>query len=151
MADEAFKPADPFPPFERGADPSTDGVRAGKPIPPVAPPSPRPAAKPEARAPHEPRDNLREIVETVVFVIVLVLILKTFVAEAFVIPTGSMGTTLLGYQRQVTCPKCGWVFPVNYSSEADPQERRPTPIEKCRCENCEYEVELYKAPGRTFP
>src|SRR5712691_7356281 len=46
----------------------------------------------------------REVVETIVFVVVLVLLLKSFVAEAFVIPTGSMATTLLGYHKDVTCP-----------------------------------------------
>src|SRR5271156_3648874 len=44
--------------------------------------------------PPEQKDAFREIVETVVFVVVLVLLLKAFIAEAFVIPTGSMATTL---------------------------------------------------------
>src|SRR5207247_2346546 len=57
-------------------------------------------------------DSFREIVETVVFVVVLVLMLKSFAAEAFVIPTGSMAETLLGYQVDVKCPKCGYKFPV---------------------------------------
>ena len=52
------------------------------------------------------KDAVREVVETVVFVVVLVLLLKTFVAEAFVIPTGSMAETLLGYQKWVECPQC---------------------------------------------
>src|SRR5262245_16228777 len=70
---------------------------------------------------HPPvKDATREIVETVVFVIVLVLLLKTFVAEAFVIPTGSMAETLLGYQKWVTCPQCKYQFPVNCSQEVDP-------------------------------
>src|SRR6266404_2021358 len=63
--------------------------------------------------PAGPKDAKREIVETVVFVVVLVLLLKAFVAEAFVIPTGSMAETLYGYQKLVTCPKCGKNFPVN--------------------------------------
>ena len=50
------------------------------------------------------KDAFREVVETIVFVIVLVLLLKTFVAEAFVIPTGSMAETLLGYQKWVDVP-----------------------------------------------
>src|SRR5437763_828523 len=58
------------------------------------------------------KDSFREIVETVVFVIVLVLLLKTFVAEAFVIPTGSMAPTLYGNHLDVPCPKCGWNFAV---------------------------------------
>src|SRR5262245_6185818 len=56
-------------------------------------------------------DSAREVVETIVFVVVLVLLLKSFVAEAFVIPTGSMATTLLGYQKQTTCEQCGHLFP----------------------------------------
>ena len=65
---------------------------------------------PTAAEHHVSKDSFREIVETVVFVIVLVLLLKTFVAEAFVIPTGSMAETLLGYQRWVTCSKCGHLY-----------------------------------------
>ena len=51
------------------------------------------------------------MVETIVFVVVLVLLLKLFVTEAFVIPTGSMAETLYGYQKIITCPKCGHEFP----------------------------------------
>ncbi len=61
------------------------------------------------------RDSLRELVETIVFVVVLVLILKLFVVEAFVIPTGSMAETLLGYHKRVECEQCGYEFPVNSS------------------------------------
>ena len=79
----------------------------------------------------------REVVETIVFVVVLVLLLKSFVAEAFVIPTGSMATTLYGYQKKVNCPKCGWVFPVNCSQEVEPQRGfPPSPVVSGQCENC---------------
>jgi hypothetical protein len=97
------------------------------------------APAPEAAAKGRPApeaDSLREVVETIVFVIVLVLTLKTFVAEAFVIPTGSMATTLLGYHRNVTCPECGYTFPVNVSQEADPQNGVPERITGCTCPNC---------------
>src|SRR6476469_10826805 len=57
-------------------------------------------------------DPTREVFETVVFVVVLVLLLKLFVAEAFVIPTGSMASTLWGDQIVATCPECGDTFPV---------------------------------------
>src|SRR5215210_8209808 len=65
------------------------------------------------------RDAAREVVETIVFVVVLVLLLKLFVTEAFVIPTGSMAETLYGYQKVVTCPKCGHEFPVNSHDEEE--------------------------------
>src|SRR5262249_38961186 len=92
-------------------------ITARPPAPPVpsrnGPPAPDLKAKPMDKdktkgkgkgkdKPDEPRDSLREIAETVVFVVVLVLMLKTFVAEAFVIPTGSMAETLYGYQKIVT-------------------------------------------------
>lgn len=102
--------------------------------------APSPADKKKAK-PDEPRDTLREIFETVVFVVVLVLLLKTFVAEAFVIPTGSMGPTLYGYQKIVTCDKCGHTFPVNCSSEVDPQHgRQAVFVTGCYCPNCQNQI-----------
>jgi signal peptidase I len=92
--------------------------------------------------PAEPKDGTREIVETVVFVVVLVLLLKSFVAEAFVIPTGSMAETLYGYQKMVTCPKCGHSFPVNCSSEVDPQQGPPIPVVGGTCPNCRYAIDF---------
>jgi signal peptidase I len=92
-------------------------------------------------------ESAREVVETVVFVVVLVLLLKSFAAEAFVIPTGSMAETLWGYQKWVTCDQCGHSFPVNASSEADPQDAgaafdRDRTIRGCTCPNCGYHKEL---------
>ncbi len=83
-------------------------------------------------------DGPREIVETVVFVVVLVLLLKSFVAEAFVIPTGSMAETLWGYQKVITCDKCGKQFPVNCSQEVDPPEGFRQAVETCICPNCRW-------------
>jgi signal peptidase I len=100
---------------------------------PVAAPRPKPQAEQPAV-----KDAFREVVETIVFVIVLVLLLKTFVAEAFVIPTGSMAETLLGYQKWVTCAQCGYEFPVNCSSEVDPQQGGRQDVVACTCPNCRY-------------
>jgi signal peptidase I len=102
---------------------------------------PLPKTKPEAST-TETKDGLREVIETVVFVVVLVLLLKAFVAEAFVIPTGSMAETLWGYQKLVTCPKCGEEFPVNCSNEVAPQEGRPARITGCTCPNCWYHIDF---------
>jgi signal peptidase I len=98
-----------------------------------------PALKAEGKAAAaEPKDNVREIIETVVFVVVLVLLLKSFAAEAFVIPTGSMAETLWGYQRVAKCPQCGFETPVNYSKEVDPQGGPPEQITGYTCPNCRY-------------
>lgn len=85
---------------------------------------------------HPPRNNLRELVETVVFVTILVLLLKSFVAEAFVIPTGSMAETLLGYRAYVTCPECGHEFPINISEEIEPRQGGVQRVSGCTCPNC---------------
>src|SRR5439155_8660149 len=97
------------------------------------------AAAPRPKTPSpEPKDTWREVVETVVFVVVLVLLLKSFTAEAFVIPTGSIAETLWGYQKLVTCPQCGFEFPVNCSQEV---ERKPPEfVRGCICPNCMYEI-----------
>jgi signal peptidase I len=89
---------------------------------------------------HQPRDPAREVVETIVFVVVLVLLLKLFVTEAFVIPTGSMAETLYGYQKMVTCPKCGHEFPVNSHDEVEgrQQDGKRMPLYGFCCPNCRY-------------
>lgn len=90
-----------------------------------------------AKAPHNV-DGTREIVETIVFVVVLVLLLKTFVVEAFVIPTGSMATTLLGYHKKVTCEQCRKTFLVNCSSEVEPQNGQTQTVTHATCPNCRF-------------
>jgi signal peptidase I len=97
--------------------------------------------------PGQQPDGTREIIETVVFVVVLVLLLKTFDAEAFVIPTGSMAETLYGYQKIVTCPECGIEFPVNCSQEVDPSHGPASPIYGCICPNCRKPIHFSDAPS----
>jgi signal peptidase I len=111
----------------------------------------RPADKVRGSAPPAPADGMREIVETIVFVVVLVLMLKSFVAEAFVIPTGSMAETLWGYQKVVTCPDCGINFPVNCSDEVEPTDpRSATKVESCVCPNCRKRIDIKPAPWLSF-
>lgn len=83
-------------------------------------------------------DPVREVFETVVFVVVLVLMLKLFVAEAFVIPTGSMSSTLYGDQFIAKCPECEHQFPVTASV---PQNGRRQEAEAVYCQNCGHSFE----------
>jgi hypothetical protein len=146
---ESAAGADPSAPVNGLPPAASDRVAPGPPpVPPgeqvrAAGAAPPPAAAPARGkekgkdSPPEIKDGFREIVETVVFVVVLVLLLKAFLAEAFVIPTGSMATTLYGYHRNVTCPQCGYQFPINVSDQYDRDRPPPYPeITGCTCPNC---------------
>jgi signal peptidase I len=65
-------------------------------------------------------DNWRETIESIVVAFVLAFLFRTFEAEAFVIPTGSMAPTLYGQHRDVYCSKCGTRFAVGVNSLPSP-------------------------------
>ncbi|HVJ79623.1 MAG TPA: S26 family signal peptidase [Planctomycetia bacterium] len=88
-----------------------------------------------------PHDAFRELMETIAVVLILVCLLKGWVAEAFMIPTGSMATTLWGANRQYDCPQCGYRTLVNA-----PEGRGPSAPTGCMCQNCRFPIH---APERT--
>lgn len=96
--------------------------------------------KKDAKKPVQHPDRARELIETIVFVVVLVLLLKLFITEAFVIPTGSMATTLLGIHKIVSCPQCGQEFPVNSHDEVEGNQTNGhrNPLYGFCCPNCRY-------------
>lgn len=59
----------------------------------------------------------RETMDALVVAFVLAFLIRTFVAEAFVIPTGSMAPTLMGQHKDVFCDQCGTRFKVNSSDD----------------------------------
>ncbi len=105
---------------------------------PNTPPSSQKSGKDKPKPAPEHKDTLRKVVETVVFVVVLVIMMQSFVAEAFVIPTGSMAVTLLGDHKWVKCEKCGHEFTVNSHSEVEPGTESPEDahVIGCTCPNC---------------
>ena len=60
---------------------------------------------------------IRETVESIVIAFVLAFLFRTFEAEAFVIPTGSMSPSLQGRHKDVDCSECGYRFRVSASDE----------------------------------
>ena len=60
---------------------------------------------------------LRQTVELMVLLSMCVLLVRTFSAEAYVVPTGSMAPTLLGLHRELTCPNCRFVFVVGIDED----------------------------------
>src|SRR5215813_5183852 len=63
--------------------------------------------------------TIRETVESVVIAFILAFMFRTFEAEAFVIPTGSMAPTLQGRHKDIVCPECGYEYRVGASEEVD--------------------------------
>jgi hypothetical protein len=141
MSEQTQAPAETVRPGEPPRAPIEERVVPG-PAPAATPVEPI-SSIPRKTPPPENKDGFREIVETIVFVVVLVLLLKTFLAEAFVIPTGSMATTLLGYHIDATCEECGYRFRVNAAEEA---ERKGAPVEGWVCPNCRFHNHRHKIP-----
>jgi signal peptidase I len=83
------------------------------PVPPnPAPPKPAPTPPP----PPSTLKGIKETIESILIAFILAFVFRAFIVEAFVIPTGSMATTLLGAHMRFTCRECGYNFTVNYSN-----------------------------------
>ncbi len=83
--------------------------------------------------------TIRETVESIVLALILAFLFRTFEAEAFVIPTGSMAPTLQGRHKDIRCPKCGYEYRVGASEEVDDSgNRQPCSVENVTCPMCRY-------------
>ena len=106
------------------------------------------AAKPTAAKPDAKKDGTRETVESIVIAFIFAFLFRTFEAEAFVIPTGSMAPTLLGRHKDAHCPQCGFEYPVGASEELDRdtgtslENRLNTTI----CPNCRVRFDVRNDP-----
>jgi len=60
---------------------------------------------------------IRETVESLAVAFILALLFKAFIAEAFVIPTGSMAPTLMGAHKDIQCEECGYQYQCGASVE----------------------------------
>ena len=90
--------------------------------------------------------GVRETIECVAIAFALAFLFKTFAAEAFVIPTGSMAPTLMGRHKDVICPECGFRYSASGSDEAerdgteknDPESQ----VVSCTCPICRYPMSV---------
>ncbi len=67
---------------------------------------------------------VREVIESLAVAFVLAFLFRTFEAEAFVIPTGSMAPTLMGQHKDLLCPECGYQYQAGASSESEDMARQ---------------------------
>ncbi|MBX6312125.1 MAG: signal peptidase I [Isosphaeraceae bacterium] len=70
----------------------------------------------------------RATAEFLVILLIGILFSRTFAAEAYIVPTGSMAPTLLGLHREFTCPNCDKSFALGM----DERGRSGRPV----CPNC---------------
>jgi signal peptidase I len=100
---------------------------------------PKLPAQQEAKSPAPQTHAVRETVESIVIAFVLAFLFRTFEAEAFVIPTGSMAPTLMGRHKDVECPKCGYRYQVSASEEeSDDPHVIPTNVVSGMCPMCHF-------------
>ena len=92
-------------------------------------------------------EGIRDTVEAIAIAFILAFIFKTYEAEAFVIPTGSMAPTLFGRHKEVECAGCGLPYPIGASQEIDQdsgllQHR----VRSSSCPNCRFVNDVLDAP-----
>src|SRR5579871_3114527 len=94
-----------------------------------------------------PEGSVKETIESILVAFILAFVFRAFVVEAFVIPTGSMSTTLLGAHTRFHCPDCGYSFDVDYHAREDPNNPKAepyipdvcSPARPVYCPNCGYD------------
>ena len=100
--------------------------------------------------------TIRETVESIVIAFVLALTFRTYIAEAFMIPTGSMANELMGRHKDIYCSGCGYRFKVGATEEVDRntgRQIRGTQIDGVVCPNCRVVMDLTREAiaGRDWP
>ena len=93
----------------------------------------------------------RETIESIVVAVVLAFLFRAFVAEAFVIPTGSMAPTLQGRHLDIYCDQCDYRFQTGASSENySPSQHDFNLVEEVTCPVCRYSMHLDRSSPKTF-
>ena len=77
--------------------------------------------------------SVKDTIESIVVAFILAFVFRAFVAEAFVIPTGSMAPNLYGIHRMQTCTACGTEYAYGFSPMAGGGLQPPGQLV---CPNC---------------
>jgi len=101
------------------------------------------AAAEKPKGPSDPVLANRETIESVIVAVILALLFRAFVAEAFVIPTGSMAPTLMGRHVDVWCDECGYHYEGGASNERTREDKITGLVAaNSRCPNCGFRKAL---------
>lgn len=125
---------------------------------PRFPPPPTALAAEKPLQPDKPAEEplsagkgVKETIESILIAFILAFVFRAFVVEAFVIPTGSMATTLLGAHMRFTCKECGYEFEAEYRATANSGDDTDIPSRATDqsfaiyCPNCRYKVSQKEA------
>ena len=85
----------------------------------------------------------RQVIEALACLAVAVIVFRAFLLEGYIISTGSMAPSLLGYHKQVVCPDCKYEFAFGVAFD------RPSmaPSQLATCPNCgQGAIDLAKVP-----
>ena len=69
-----------------------------------------PSSADKSTVPEVRPEGLRETFDSIVIAFILAFVFRAFIIEAFVIPTGSMASTLNGAHGTLICENCGWEY-----------------------------------------
>src|SRR5947199_10609317 len=109
--------------------------------------STKPATDPADKPDKPEESNIKETIESILVAFILAFVFRAFVVEAFVIPTGSMATTLMGAHMRFTCKECGYQFEAEFhgretgTDEIDIPARAEGRSFGVYCPNCRYKVD----------
>lgn len=120
-----------------------------------SPVKPKTKKEKAAGSPHNDR-AMRETIESIVIAFILAFLFRTFQAEGYVIPTGSMGPTLVGLHKDLNCPKCDFLYQVGVSKGVDQttgQRRYEYEAESTTCPMCRYRADIREnnPQGEKYP
>ncbi|MGZ0162617.1 MAG: signal peptidase I [Planctomycetales bacterium] len=83
-------------------------------------------------SPPDETSVFRQVIESLACLAVAVIVFRAFLMEGYIISTGSMAPSLLGYHKQVVCPDCKFEFA--YGVAFDRTTRAPSQL--ATCPNC---------------
>jgi len=109
-------------------------------------------ATPTPRSPKgKPKESFRDTIESILFAFLLAFLFRTFEAEAFVIPTGSMAPTLYGRHKESECSVCNNRIVVGASQEVVSESgllSANARVQAAICPNCGFQNDqVFDAPA----
>lgn len=85
--------------------------------------------------------GVRETIESVIVAIILAMLFRGFEAEAFIIPTGSMATSLQGQHMDLECGQCQFRYRTG-ASRSGASFNNEAQVSSTFCPICQFETEM---------